>query len=64
MKKIAWHSFHGNPIKKSYKDLANFHTLDISETINCLRKILKLINPSNKKNYFYFFLNPNVLYFF
>ena len=62
-KKIAWHSFHGNPIKKkSYKDLANFHTLDISETINCLRKILKLINPSNKKKII-FTVSPIPMYY-
>ena len=49
-KKIAWHSFQGNPIKKkSLNDLAEFHILDIYETTDIIKKIIKIINSISKK---------------
>ena len=47
-KKKAWHSFHGNPLKKtSIDNLAEFKQLNFIEVCECIKKTINLIG--NKK---------------
>ena len=49
-KEKAWHSFHGNALKKKpIENLAKFKQLDFNEVCQYLEKTLNLINPLNKK---------------
>lgn len=46
----AWHSFHGDALKKKpIEDLAYFERLSFDEVCKHLDKIIKIINPENKK---------------
>ncbi len=49
-KKKAWHSFHGNALKKEpIEKKAIFKQLDFSEVCNYIKKIIKIINLLGKK---------------
>ena len=49
-KKKAWHSFHGNALKKiSVENLADFKQLDFNEVTTYLKKIINLVDIKNKK---------------
>tara|TARA_B100001971_G_C18117718_1_gene497739 strand:+ start:64 stop:1032 length:969 start_codon:yes stop_codon:yes gene_type:complete len=46
----AWHSFHGNSLKKkSIENLADFKQLDFNEVYNYLLKTVNIINPKKDK---------------
>ena len=49
-KEKAWHSFHGNALKKiSVENLAEFKQLDFNEVTTYLKKIINLVDIKNKK---------------
>ena len=49
-KKKAWHSFHGNALKKeSIEKKASFKQLNFNEVCEYIQKIIEIVNLSNKK---------------